>query len=169
MSDYRVPTKTVGVRLLMDNGQELSGQCFVGLVGPDGHPGRFQDRLNDQRESFLPLRDPAEEELLIHKSGIVWARVDEEVREDDDRDAPASHQVPVRITLAGGIVRLGELRVWQREGNARVVDYLNGGHEFIPLWDAEGLLLIQRRQVLYVRRLDSSPSAFDKNRAAQSS
>jgi len=159
MNLYRVPMRTVAVEMLMDNGQSLAGDAFACEVGPDGRPGRLSDRLNDRGEAFLPIRDGRGDEVLVHKSGIVWARMESETGESVELDALASRRVPVRMTLIGGVVRLGEFQVWEREAAARLVDFLNSTERFVPLYDADGVLWVQRRQILCVRRIAARDSA----------
>lgn len=149
MDVYRIPKRAVPVRLLLDDGRRLEGGLFV-AAGEGGDYESVYRRLNDPEEDFVPLA-VGDDRFLLQKAGIVTAEPLDPV------EPPPSLGVPVvtaRLALMGGIALLGRLIVEMPPERARVLDYLNAGPRFLPLWSDSGVVLVQRRAIVSVRADD---------------
>lgn len=150
MEIFRVPTREVAAFLMLDDGRSLEGKLFLHEQGPDGHPERVLDRLNDGAEPFVPLA-VGSDRFLLNKSGIITVEL--EASEDDvgHLDPPGARRAAVRITLAGGTALLGELVVLMPPERSRVLDYLNAAPRFVPLFREGRVTLVQRSFIVTVR------------------
>ncbi len=153
MEIFRLPMREVAARVLMDSGESLEGVLYVVAEGPDGHPGRLVDRLNDPTEEFVPMSWKGDS-VLINKSGMLTVRLKESgFDEVPDAGEQPEHTVPVRVTLAGGHGLLGRFFVSMPPERARVLDYLNAAPRFVPLLGEQNVTLVQRRYIHNVRTL----------------
>ena len=149
MDELQVPRRQIPARIVLDDGRTLDGSFYAALLGADGRPEGLGRRLNDPGEEFLPVA-VGEDRFLINKAGIIAATVagDEEVA---DLVEEGAHEVPVRLTLAGGMGLIGRLPILMPAERSRVLDYLNAGPRFLPLVGEDCVTLVQRRFVVSVR------------------
>ena len=148
METFKVPQREIEARLLLEGGQEIDGKLFTPELGPDGEPGRILDRLNDPAENFLALvtnRGP----LLVNTDWIVSVRLP---LGEEMLDPTAQECLGVHFRLAGGSTVMGNLSFSMPPERSRLVDFLNAGPRFLKLVDDHGVLLVQCRFVVTVRR-----------------
>ena len=145
MQELRVPQRKVEVRVLLHGGEERSGVLYTALSNPEGRPGRLVDRLDDDAEAFLPFARDGRRELL-HKSWVVWIRVDGEESHDEE----ATHAERLSITLAGGATVQGDVRYVMPPQRERLLDYLNAAPQFLPVRDAGTTTLVNRDFIVSV-------------------
>ena len=158
MELLRVPRREVAVRILLDDGRTLDGTLFTAEAGPDGRPERVLDHLNDSSEEFFPVAC-GEDRFVLNKAGVITVTLaggEEQVGEPELYSAP-EHEVPVRVTLTGGISLIGKLPIAMPRERSRVVDYLNSAPRFVPLVGVGQVTLVQRRCIVSVR--GEKPSA----------
>jgi hypothetical protein len=149
MDAYRIPRRVVPVRLLLDDGRRLHGDLFVATVDGSDFESLVR-RLNDPEEDFVPLA-VGDDRFLLQKAGIVSVEIDQAAPTEEQ---PGVRFVTARLTLMGGTALLGRLRVEMPPERSRVLDYLNAGPRFIPLWSPSGIILVQRRAIVSVRADD---------------
>ncbi|HEX5436800.1 MAG TPA: hypothetical protein VFW98_06560 [Gemmatimonadaceae bacterium] len=154
LHDYRIEKRRVAITLTMVGGEELHGHIFVqpstyGLGGPE-HP----TQLFNSAEPFVPLVQYDGEVLLVAKDRVI------EVTglppgEDDPLQRDCARPSPAEITLAGGIVLTGAIRLETPSRHPRLQDFLNQHTErFITLDTTEGMHLINLRLIDRIRPLD---------------
>lgn len=149
MDAYRIPRRSVPVRLLLDDGRRLEGELYVSMADGTAFEGVLH-RLNDPSEDFVPLA-VGDDRFLLQKAGIVTAELAEPVSSAEE---PGVRAVRARLSLMGGTALLGQLRVEMPPERARVLDYLNAAPRFVPVWGPSGVTLVQRRAIVSVRADD---------------
>jgi hypothetical protein len=151
---FRVPKSAIRVEVLMDGGRLLPGTFHV---TPEAslHAGRERViDLLDAGDPYLPMTGPAGPRLLA-KHRIVAVRVADAVDAGLQDQPDGVVRAKIELTLAHipeDRARMqGTVSIAMPPGRTRVLDYLNGVGEFLPLETAEGFVLIARRYVLEVR------------------
>ena len=154
MRDLVVLQREVQVHLHLQDGRDLNGTMFVPAIGPDGGPGHLIDRLNEESEEFVALREDDQRTHLIHETRILTVQIDhdevEERVEKQIEEAPRSHHLLVKIHLSSGAEIIGQLSYVQPEDHERLQDYLNTTRRFIPLRVEDKLVYVNRQQVVTV-------------------
>lgn len=151
-NDYRIEKEHIAVSITMFGGEALSGYVFAPLIYP---PGVLEEplRLLNEPEPFFPLGLSTGEVLLIAKHRVIEIVLD---------DAPSGEELPgsaptalLQVTLAGGVTRVGSMRLEVRAHRPRVLDHMNHCTErFMALRTDEGVRLINREMIERVRPLD---------------
>jgi len=151
---YRIEKERLEVNITMEDGAELHGYIFLqpkvyGYASHSEPAALFNDR-----ELFFPLELEGGEVLLVSKarvadiSGLPLADEDEMVR-------ASSPMALVEVTLAGGLTRLGSMRLEVRADRPRLLDYLNDSDQrFLMLYSDHGVRLLNRKIIERVRPLD---------------
>ncbi len=150
MKQFQVPTRKVPTRVLLDDGRVLECVIYASKAGPAGHAQSLQDRLNDATEEFVPVSS-GDDPFLLNKSGVVTVELLEPQREIELLDLQAGHEVPVRLSLTGGLSLLGTFHVIMPPERSRVLDFVNSAPRFIALLGENKLTLIQRNYIVSVR------------------
>lgn len=150
MKIFKVPQREVKVRLLQESGEESEGVLYAPKSGPSGGPGRLSDRLNDARERFLPLVG-SEGAWLISKSWIVSLRLPRGEEELEFHESDQASERSVEMTLKEGIRLNGLLRYTMPVERCRILDYLNGAPQFIPLLQGDRVLLVNSSFIVRIR------------------
>jgi hypothetical protein len=151
---YRIEKERLEVTVTLVGQVELHGYIFLqpkvyGYAGHSEPAALFNDR-----ELFFPLELDGGEMLLLSKarvtdiSGLPLADEDELVR-------ASSPMALVEVTMAGGLTRLGSMRLEVRADRPRLLDYLNDIHQrFLMLYSDNGVRLVNRKLIERVRPLD---------------
>jgi hypothetical protein len=147
-----VPRRRVPVQVQLADGSLLEGELYADVKSADGTPGRVLDRLNDSRETFLPLaRD--DKHILLRKSGIATVRLETEEEEIRNRGADGTREVRARIDLSDGTSLEGMIPA-PLSPQARLLDYLNASREkFSVLRAGRQVTLINGACVMAVTEL----------------
>jgi len=151
---YRIEKERLEVVITMEGGSAAHGYIFLQprVHGYSSHsePAAL---FNDD-ELFFPLELDSGDVLLVSKervvdiSGIPVSEEDELLRE-------SSPMALLEITLAGGITRLGSMRLEVRADRPRLLDYLNDCKQrFLMLFTDNGIRLVNRTLIERVRPLD---------------
>ena len=153
---YRIETTRKAVILTMLTGEELKGNVFIHLSSY--RPFELEDvsELFNADTPFFPLELSTEEVVLIAKERVAEVAAN---RGDNASDQnPSEGPIPtalLQITLVGGEVRLGSIRLDARPDRARVLDYLNAlKSRFLTLYTSNEARLINRSLIDRVRPLD---------------
>ncbi len=151
---YKIEKERLEVTITLEASAELHGYIFLqpkvyGYASHSEPAALFNDR-----ELFFPLELDGGEVLLISKarvadiSGLPLADEDELVR-------ASSPMALVEVTLAGGLTRLGSMRLEVRADRPRLLDYLNDNDQrFLMLYSDNGVRLLNRKLIERVRPLD---------------
>jgi hypothetical protein len=150
MKQFQVPTHEVAAKVLLDDGRMLECSIFVSDSGPAGRPQTLFERLNDAEEEFIPVRS-GEDFFLLSKSGVVTVEVTDPASEMARMEQDAGTEVPVRVSLTGGLSLLGRFHIVMPPERSRVLDYLNAAPRFVPLLGQERVTLVQRNYIVSVR------------------
>ncbi len=153
MNELAVLQREVEVELHLQDGRDLAGTMFVPLIGPDGGPGHLIDRLNEESEEFVALRED-QRIHLIHETRILTVRVEDDAVEErverEIEESPSSHRLLVKMHLTSETEIIGQLSYVQPRDHERLQDYLNTSRRFIPLRVQSQLLYVNRQQVVSV-------------------
>jgi hypothetical protein len=151
---YKIEKERLEVTIALEDSAELHGYIFLqpkvyGYASHSEPAALFNDR-----ELFFPLELDSGEVLLLSKarvvdiSGLPLADEDELVR-------ASSPMALVEVTLAGGLTRLGSMRLEVRADRPRLLDYLNDSDQrFLMLYSDNGVRLLNRKLIERVRPLD---------------
>jgi hypothetical protein len=151
-NEFRIEKAQVAVSITMVGGEALSGSLFAPQIYP---PGVAEDplQLMNEPEPFFPLGLPTGEVLLIAKRRVLEiSLVDPSPGEELPGSAPTAL---LQVTLAGGIMHVGSVRLEVRAWSPRVLDHMNHfTARFMALRTDEGVRLINREMIERVRPLD---------------
>ena len=151
---YRIEKERLEVTVTLVGSGELHGFIFLQpkVYGYASHSEPVA--LFNDRELFFPLELDNGDVMLLSKarvvdiSGLPLAEEDELVR-------ASSPMALVEVTLAGGLTRLGSMRLEVRADRPRLLDYLNDIHQrFLMLYSDNGVRLVNRELIERVRPLD---------------
>ena len=147
MDTFRIPRAEIEAKILLADGDEITGQVFVPEVGPSGRPGRMVDRLSDEQEPFLPVAT-ANGPVLVNIEQILTVRVQEDQSLEDEN---ATEVVEVHLRMAGGATVVGRVGYAMPAERSRLLDYLNAEPCFVKIEQDHGVVLVQRRFINNVR------------------
>jgi hypothetical protein len=152
---YRIETVQKPVILTMLGGEEVRGSVFIHPSAD--RPFELEDvsELFNAESPFFPLELATGEVILVSKERVAEAAAD---RGDDVSDQGPRSPAPtalLQISLVGGEVRLGSIRLEAPPDRARVLDYLNAlTSRFLTLYTSNEARLINRSLIDRVRPLD---------------
>jgi hypothetical protein len=160
-SSLRVPTQTVRVEVAFPSAPPRLFELFA----PSDEANRpARARVADLLERdprFLPARETETGVLVaLGTHAIAWlgvplARTDDVFDEDDLFD----HRRDVQITLGDGSQLSGELLYSAPASGTRVLDVLNAGARFLPLWLSDRVLFVNKARVWSVSEVPHVPRA----------
>jgi len=147
MDTFRLPRAEIEAKILLVDGDEITGRVFIPQFGPSGAPGRLVDRLNDEQEPFVPV-STANGPMLVNTERILTVRVQED---QDPEDKNAMEVIAVHFRMAGGATVAGRVGYSMPAERSRLLDYLNAGPCFLKIEQDHGVVLVQRRFISSVR------------------
>ncbi len=153
MGELAVPQREVGVRILLQDGRELTGEVFVPEIGPYGEPGNLIERLNQESDDFLVLKDGLQTHHIDATRILTVAILEGEVEEQIERrieDSLLKRRLLVKIHLTSGTTIIAKLSYVQPLEQERLQDFLNTRRRFIPVRSQDELLYVSRRQIVSV-------------------
>lgn len=158
-NDYRIEKSRCQVAVTTLDGERLVGDVFL---QPYAHrragPEAPEDLLNDD-DPFFPLAlADGSGTLLIAKDRLREVEVPDERLPDDEGAflAMGVRLASVELTLLGGIVRSGVVKLELPYERPRLLDFFNRyAHRFLVLYGEEGVRLVNRRSVERVRPLEA--------------
>lgn len=151
---YKIEKERLEVTITLEGGTEMRGFIFLQprIYGYTSHsePAAL---LND-RELFFPLELDNGDVLLLSKERVVDIS-GLPIGEEDELVRASSPMALLEITLAGGLTRLGSMRLEVRADRPRLLDYLNDcTQRFLMLYTDHGVRLVNRKLIEHVRPLD---------------
>jgi len=151
---YRIEKERIAVTLIMLGGEEIHGHIFV---QPSAfHYGVPEEPLHlfNSPEPFLPLEQDDGDVLLVSKDRVLEV-VGVAPSEEDEVRRLCARPALLEITMGGGIVHLGSMRLETPSDRPRLQDFLNYcSDRFTTLYTTEGVRLINVRLIDRVRPLD---------------
>lgn len=151
---YRIEKERLEVTVTLEGCAEVRGYIFLQprVYGYTSH-SEPSALLND-RELFFPLELENGDVLLLSKERVVDIS-GLPVAEEDELVRASSPMALLELTLAGGLTRLGSMRLEVRADRPRLLDYLNDCRQrFLMLYTDHGVRLVNRKLIERVRPLD---------------
>ena len=153
---YRIETAQKAVILTMLGGEELRGNVFI--HSSSYRPFELEDvsELFNAANPFFPLELESGEVILVSKERVAEAAAShgDDAADQPPRGLPGPTAL-LQVTLVGGEIRLGSIRLEGPPDRARVLDYLNAlTSRFLVLYTSNESRLINRSLIDRVRPLD---------------
>ena len=154
MNEYRIEKLRCPVTVVLAGGERIVGDLFVQSVVPYRlGPEEPYDVFNGA-DPFVPIAAPDGEIMIVAKSRVAEVEVGEPSEQEETRLA-GLRPTAIEITLAGFPPSTGFLHIAVRNERPRLLDYLNSlGQQFVALYTATGIRLINRALIERVRPLD---------------
>jgi hypothetical protein len=157
-NDYRIEKARCQVAVTTMDGERLVGDMFL---QPYAHrragPEAPADLLNDT-DPFFPLALADGTTLLLAKELMREVEVPDD-RPSSDEEAYVEASVrfePVELTLLGGVVRVGSVRLELPYERPRLLDFFNRFAErYLTVYADDGVRLVNRRCIERVRPLEA--------------
>lgn len=157
-NDYRIEKARCQVAVTTLDGERLVGDVFL---QPYAHrragPEAPEDLLNDD-DPFFPLAlADGSGTLLIAKDRLNEVEVPDDRPRDDEAayEAMGIRLAAVELTLLGGVVRTGTVKLELPYERPRLLDFFNRyARRFLVLHGDDGIRLVNRRSIERVRPLD---------------
>lgn len=150
MSEFRIEKVRRCAVVTLAGGGTVQGDFFLQptaryRVGPQ-HPAE----LFEEPDPFLPLAIAADQLVFIAKAQVIRVQF---AADPADTEVGGVEEASVDVTCTDGSVASGQLRLETRADRPRLLDYLNGEtQQFLTLHSPDGILLINRRQIVQVRQ-----------------
>jgi hypothetical protein len=154
MNEYRIEKLRCPVTVVMAGGERISGDLFVQSMVPFRlGPEEPFDVFNGP-DPFVPIAMADGEILIVAKTRVAEVEVGEPSQLEEER-LTGLRPTGIELTLAGLEPRTGFLHIAVRNERPRLLDYLNSlGQQFLALYTASGVRLINRALIERVRPLD---------------
>jgi hypothetical protein len=148
MSEYRIEKVRRRVAVSLVGGVVLEGDVFLQPTARYRMGPQDPAELFNEADPFLPLAMHGDHGVLIAKEHVT--RVQFAVEEADTEIGEGSDEA-VEIVFADGTRCSGRLRLETRADRARLLDFLNGGHQrFLTLRSSSLVCLVNRGQIAQV-------------------
>ena len=148
---YQVPKLSIDVKLVLSDGSKLEGMVFVSenMLSYTGTP-RFEDFLNRNEERFFPFTTQNEGVVLINKGRLIYLHSSEE---DSDilRERLMLKPKQVQLRFSNGDEIEGVVYSNLPQDTARVSDFFNQKEKFLPLYLAEGKVIVNTDMVVSIK------------------
>jgi hypothetical protein len=155
MSELRVPTVALAAEVLCADGTSVLGRIFLPAAAST-HPGpmRAEEWANDPAPFFPFLPDDSASPVLLNKREVLVVSVPADA--DEPSELESTSVVEQRaIVECGGRTIEGSIHNDLREGQGRVLDYMNRPEPFLSLRDGKRRHLIQKRRISRVVEVDA--------------
>ena len=143
MAELRVPTLSVEVDVVYADETFMSGTIYLpALAHRHEGPMRPDEWINDNMPFFPFFERGSTRAILLNKDRVVVLSVP---MMTEERDVPSEMETTAKVRIDCGTHQVsGTVRIDMPEGKTRVLDYLNRGDKFIPLFDEERVHLIRK-------------------------
>jgi hypothetical protein len=152
---YRVATTRRAVTLSMIGGEALRGHVFIHSSAYRPFEPEDAAELFNSGEPFLALELWGGGVTLVAKERVAEVEVDAGAANGEEAGVPADDTTPmahVQLSLDGGRVIQGSIRLDVRPGRARVLDSLNHlSTRFVTVFTAGAVRLVNRSLIDHVR------------------
>lgn len=141
--DLRIPTVAVAAEVLLRSGEKLNGQVYLPLLA-SRHTGRPRpDEWINQPTGFFPfLPDGKPQAVILNKDAVqvISMKLTPELSLEEAHTGFTSG-VELRV---GETILEGMLLIDMPAERTRVLDYLNEGSQFIPVWSTDSYHLVRK-------------------------
>jgi len=157
---YQVPKSRARMRIRTTRGGEEWVQVFLGALA-ETHlgPERPPDVFNAGR-TFIVVQDEKGHTSFIRCDDIWTVSItedvdfEEELAGSDPMLGDLDTEARLAVTLEDGSGLEGRVRYQLPDANGRVLDFLNQDTPFLTLFQAEEILLVNKRRIVRVAELD---------------
>jgi len=147
MGEQRLETNSCAVTLQLTNGEELTGEVFLQLVGARGIGIQRVGELLNTEDCFLPLRRDGRVSLInLRQVALVKVAADREA--DDLTRLGVQQQVSVSTTVGKSFQASIYINLPSHSG--RVKDFLNQRQRFLPFFVDDQVIYLNFRFILQV-------------------
>lgn len=154
MNEYRIEKLRCPVTVVLAGGERIAGDLFVQSMVPYRLGPEEPFDVFNSSDPFVPIAGPDDEILIVAKARVAEVEVGEPTEQEETRLA-GLRPTAIEVTLAGCQPRTGFLHIAVRNERPRLLDYLNSlGQQFVALYTAAGIRLINRALIERVRPLD---------------
>lgn len=151
MDKLRIPRREARVRVHLQDLRDLEGILYFPSLRPDGSQAQLIDRLNEEKEGFIPLTED-DKTHLIRVATIVTVSAERGMEEVVTEPLPG-HRVLVRVHLASGETITGRVSFRMPEDRDRLLYFLNEKERFFPMQADDQLTFVNRGQIVSVTPL----------------
>lgn len=158
MERYRVPKHRVRVRIRSAQGREEDVFLFLadfaeGHIGPERPGDLFRGGIE-----FCVAENESGEVIFLHCRSVstVTIALEDELEEGlaggDPVAADLDTERAITVVLADGLALTGVTRYQLPEANRRLQDFLNSPEPFLPIYQGEEIILINKAHIARVLR-----------------
>jgi hypothetical protein len=150
MSEYRIEKVRRRVTIVLSGGETFDGDVFLQPAARYRYGPQDPAEMFNEPDRFVPLAIDGGEVVLLAKEGIVRVLFDEP---DLEPDGVEGSDAMVEVAFLDGSRYTGVLRFQTRVNRSRLIDFLNEDNQrFLTLRSGDGVCLVNRTQVIHVRR-----------------
>jgi hypothetical protein len=157
VNEFRIEKSRLPVAITLVGGDAMAGELFIQASALHRFEMEDANEIMNAPDAFFPLRLQSGSTLLVAKAKVRDVQVGPDHAADPDwtLGTPAE----VCVTLEGGTTYTGVLLLPHAAGRGRVLDALNrDGQRFLTLHQDDGLVLVNRAQIVHVRHMDDGPA-----------
>lgn len=148
MSEYRIEKVRRRVAVSLAGGVVLEGDVFLQPTARYRMGPQDPAELFNEADPFVPLATNTDHRVLVAKEHVTRVQFE---ADDADTDFGEGTDETVEVVFADGTRCSGQLRLETRSDRARLLDFLNGGHQrFLTLRSASVVCLVNRGQIAQV-------------------
>ena len=147
MGAYKFTKQKINVEIILQHGPDFKGEVFISEDVYTGEP-RLDDFLNRGDDRFFPLKDESDQITLINKEKVIYVR-----SKDGSPVNPEYLPEPlkVEVTFFNGESMTGLVYLDLPEDSRRVSDFFNQKQRFLPLFQDDGMVIMNVYHVLHVK------------------
>ena len=153
MQEYQIPKIQSHVEVHLESGKVYKGSFYLSTNNPQfSGPQRLEDFFEQDKE-FLPMHLDDDTFRFINKHHVTFLISDEKDRAHLENDLALSATL-VDITFSDGSALSGEAFPDMPEGRRRASDFFNQTATFLPLYQGDQKLIINKASVLFFRETE---------------
>jgi len=153
-TEFFIEKSGMPVSLMLVGGEQMSGILFVQASARNLSALEDAPEFMNSSEPFFPLRRTDGHTLLVSKDHVLAVDVPQEFTA---KGWTYGGRARVEVIMQGGATHHGELHLEQSVGQPRVLDHMNRrGEPFVVLQRDDGVTLLNRHHIAYVRPLDDA-------------
>ena len=156
MERYRVPKHKVRVRIRSAQGQEEDVFLFLADFAEDHMGSERPGDLFRGGVDFCVAESESGEILFLHRGNLSFVKIsledelDEGLAGGDPVAADLDTERAITVVLVDGFALTGITRYQLPEAHARLQDFLNTSEPFLPLYQGEQIVLINKSRIARV-------------------
>lgn len=147
-------TDRLPAEILLADGATLHGSLHLQARVAHRDGGETPLEMLNRPEHFFPVSTADGGVRFVSKAQVALVLIAPGPATAEMPEDQLAREVDLEVTMAGGTVRRGRARILLPPTRTRALDYVNSQDTFFGLRGPEGLLLIGRTHVRFVRPLD---------------